>query len=33
MMAFRASSTQRYIRSCSALNRPDTGQVLVMSEL
>jgi hypothetical protein len=33
MMAFRASSTQRYIFSCSALNRPDTGQVRVMSDV
>ncbi|HET8835891.1 MAG TPA: hypothetical protein VFN08_14270 [Gemmatimonadales bacterium] len=33
MIAFRASSTQRYIFSCSAVKRPDTGQVRVMSEV
>jgi hypothetical protein len=33
MMAFRASRTQRYIFSCSAVNFPDTGQVRVMSEV
>ena len=33
MMAFRASSTQRYIFSCSAVKRAETGQVRVMSEV
>jgi hypothetical protein len=33
MIAFRASRTQRYIFSCSAVNRPDTGHVRVMSEV